>query len=64
LLDALIQTQKQYPRNPGGAADSYDAAVAQAAQFLTPDQLESARNYFHIQAEVARIGQRLIPPEK
>ncbi|MBA2435519.1 MAG: hypothetical protein H0V54_10660 [Chthoniobacterales bacterium] len=62
LQDALIQAQKQYPRNPGGAADSYDAALAQAAQFLTPDQLEVARNYFHTQGEVARLVQRLIPP--
>jgi len=61
LLEALIQARKQSPQTPEGTADALDAALGQAAQFLTPDQLESARNHFHTQAEVMRAFQKLIP---
>jgi len=64
LLEALVQARKQYPHNAAGNADSYDAALGQATQFLTPDQLESARSYFHNQAEVLRAVQKMMPPPK
>ena len=62
LLDALVQAGRQYPRSFDGQADSYGAALGQAAQFLTPDQLESARNYFNNRAERLRAIQKLVPP--
>jgi len=64
LLDAVVQARKQSPQNTGGIADSYDAALVQAAQFLTPEQLEAARNYFHNQAEVLRAHEKMMPPGK
>ena len=63
LGETLYLARKQYPQNPGGLADSYDAALVQAAQFLTPDQLEAAQSFYHNQAEMARFVQTLIPPE-
>jgi len=62
LGEALYKARKQYPQDTGGLADSYDAALVQAAQFLTPDQLEAARSFYHNQAEVLRFVQSLIPP--
>ena len=62
LLDALVQAGKQYPRSFDGQADSYDAALGQAAQFLTPDQLESVRNYFNNRAEQFRAIEKMIRP--
>jgi hypothetical protein len=64
LLDALVQAGRQYPRSFDGQADSYGAALGQAAQFLTPDQLESARNYFNHRAEMIRALQKRYPPGK
>ena len=60
LGEAMYKARKQYPQNTGGLADSYDAALVQAAQFLTPDQLEAARSFYHNQAEVLR----LVPPSR
>jgi len=62
LGETLYYARKQYPQNPGGIADSYDAALVQAAQFLTPEQLEAARSFYHNQAEALRFGQTSIPP--
>jgi len=64
LLDALVQAGKQYPRSFDGQADSYDAALGQAGQFLTPDQLESVRNYFNNRAEQFRALGKMYPPDK
>ena len=62
LGEAMFEARKQYPQNSLGLADSYDAGLVQAAQFLTPDQLEAARSFYHNQAEVLRFVQSLIPP--
>lgn len=64
LLAALVQARQQYPRNAGGRAAAYEAALSQAPQFLTPDQLEAARSYFHNQAEVLKTIQAMLPPPK
>lgn len=64
LLAALVEARQQYPRNAGGRAAAYEAALSQAPQFLTPDQLEAARSYFHNQAEVLQTIQEMLPPPK
>ena len=54
LRDALIQTLTQYPTVGDDYIASYEAAVAQAAQFLTPEQLNTLRDYLRTQDEVRR----------
>ncbi len=55
--------QTRYPRNNDGLAESYEAVLTEAAQFLTPEQLMVAQNYFHGQAEMLHAIQKLIPPQ-
>ena len=50
LRDALIQTSKQYPPVGGDFTASDQAALAQAAQFLTPEQLKSFQGFLREQA--------------
>ena len=52
LRDALIQTSKQYPPDGNDHTASYQAAVAQAAQFLTPEQLNTFRDYLDTQQQI------------
>jgi hypothetical protein len=54
LRDVLIQTSTQYPPVGDDHTASYEAAVAQAAQFLTPEQLNTFRDYLRTQDEVLR----------
>jgi hypothetical protein len=49
LRDALIQTSKQYPPVGGDFTASDQAALAQAAQFLTPEQLKSFQGFLREQ---------------
>ena len=49
LRDVLIQTSKQYPPDGNDYTASYQAAVAQAAQFLTPEQLNSFQGFLREQ---------------
>jgi hypothetical protein len=61
LTDALIQARAQYPPTSDAMTQVNQAAVAQAAQFLTPDQLSAFRDYLNRQAEINRQVLRLLP---
>jgi hypothetical protein len=52
LRDVLIQTSKQYPPDGNDHTASYQAAVAQAAQFLTPEQLNGFRDYLDTHQQI------------
>ena len=49
LRDALIQTSKQYPPVGGDFTASDQAALAHAAQFLTPEQLKHFQGFLREQ---------------
>ena len=52
LRDALIQTSKQYPPDGNDHTESYQAAVAQAAQLLTAEQLDTFRDFLDTQQQI------------
>ncbi|MEO7723369.1 MAG: hypothetical protein ABIU29_01575 [Chthoniobacterales bacterium] len=62
LRDALIQTRTQYPPVGDDSTASHQAAVAQAAQFLTPEQLNTFRDYLHTEEEMQKEMRKLIAP--
>ena len=63
LRDALIQTSKQYPPDGNDYTASYQAAVAQAAQFLTPEQLNSFRDYLDTQQQIRNdLAREVVAP--
>jgi hypothetical protein len=62
LCDLLIQARRQYPTVNDDTTSSDDAALAQAAQYLTPDQLAAFRDYLRNQEDVTREVRKLHPP--
>ena len=52
LRDALVQASKQYPPDGNDHTAAYQAAVAQAAQFLTSEQLNTFRDYLDTQQQI------------
>ena len=66
LRDALIQTSKQYPPVGGDFTASDQAALAQAAQFLTPKQLKSFQGFLREQAlfreQKRKQSEEALPP--
>ena len=66
LRDALIQTSKQYPPVGGDFTASDQAALAQAAQFLTPEQLKSFQGFLREQAifreQKRKRSEEALPP--
>ena len=66
LRDALIQTSKQYPPVGGDFTASDQAALAQAAQFLTPEQLKSFQGFLREQAifreQKRKQSEEALPP--
>jgi hypothetical protein len=62
LCDLLIQARRQYPTVNDDTTSADEAALAQAAQYLTPDQLAAFRDYLRNQEEVSREVRKLHPP--
>ncbi len=62
LRDLLIQSRLQYPRVNDDPSAANAAALTQAAQILTPDQLASFRNYLNNQQEMNAAFKSLVPP--
>jgi hypothetical protein len=62
LRDLLIQARSQYPPVNDDYSASYAAALAQAAQILTPDQLASFTKYLQNQQDVRNAMQKVLPP--
>ena len=58
------QIEKEHAARLNQFVDSVWSTSRVAAQFLTPEQLEAARNYFHNQAEVLRAHEKMMPPGK
>jgi hypothetical protein len=61
LRDLLIQARRQYPPVNDDTTSSDEAALAQATQYLTPDQLAAFRNYLRNQEDMAREVRKLHP---
>jgi hypothetical protein len=66
VRDALVQASKQYPSDNNDHTAAYQAAVAQAAQFLTPEQLDTFRDYLETQQQIRNdlIREIVAPLEK
>lgn len=62
LRDGLIQARIQYPVVGNDFAASDQAALARAAQFLSPEQLNAFRDYLHTQEQMRREVEKLLPP--
>lgn len=62
LGDALIQAWSRYPPVNDDMSAVYNAALAQAAQFLRPEQLAAFRGYLANQNDLAGVIQTLKPP--
>jgi hypothetical protein len=61
LIEVSSQARAQYPPTNGDITQVNEATIAQAAQFLTPDQLSAFRDYLNRQAEINRQVLRLLP---
>ncbi len=62
LCDLLIQSRSQYPPVNDDFSASYAAALAQAAQILTPEQLASFTRYLQNQQDVRDAMRDVFPP--
>lgn len=62
LRDLLIQARAEYPPVNEDMTASDEATLAQATQFLTPEQLTAFRDYLHNQEEMTREIRKLQTP--
>jgi hypothetical protein len=64
LRDLMIQSRSQYPPVNDDFSASYAAALKQAAQILTPDQLALFTKYLQNQEDVRRAMRDVLPPPR
>jgi hypothetical protein len=62
LRDLLIQARSQYPPVNDDFSASYSAALTQAAQILTPEQLAAFTKYLQNQQEFQNAMRNVLPP--